>query len=283
MKKIILSVTSLLARILPAGIKKWIYNQDLFARFIRGALNRAAPIGYSEVTVSAGELAGLSMRLDLQTEKDYWLGTYETDLQRTVRELVKPGWIAYDVGANIGYITLLFSRVVGETGKVFSFEALPENLERLHNHIAMNDLTLQVAVVPEAVAAASEPIRFYVGPSGAMGKAEGSAGRDENFGDSFEVSGIALDDFIFAGGNPPPNVIKMDIEGGEILALQGMSRILSEIRPLILMELHGPEAAQVAWNTLKAANYSIHRMSRGYPIVNSLDELDWKSYLVARP
>jgi hypothetical protein len=75
----------------------------------------------------------------------------------------------------------------------------------------------------------------------------------------------------------------MDIEGGEVLALKGMPRLLAEARPLILLELHGPEAARASWETLTAAGYQIHRMEHGYPRVASLDELDWKAYLVAMP
>jgi hypothetical protein len=48
------------------------------------------------------------------------------------------------------------------------------------------------------------------------------------------------------------------------------------------MELHGPEAAQVAWETLTSAGYQICRMQRDYPKVATVDELDWKAYLVAK-
>jgi FkbM family methyltransferase len=225
----------------------------------------------------------MKMRLDLQLEKDYWLGTYETDLQTAVDDLIEPGWVAYDVGANIGFVSLLLARRLGETGTIFAFEALPDNLERLRTHVEINGLASRVTVIPGAVTATSEPVRFLVGPSGAMGKAEGSAGRSEGHRDTIEVPGITLDDFVYRDGNPPPQIIKMDIEGGEILALQGMPRLLAEAHPLILLELHGPEAARVAWDTLTAAGYQICRMQRGYPHVSSLDELDWKAYLVAMP
>jgi FkbM family methyltransferase len=219
----------------------------------------------------------------LQLEKDYWLGTYETDLQAAVDDLIQPGWVAYDVGANIGYVSLLLSKKIGTSGQTFAFEALPENLARLRTHIEINGLGSRVSVIPGAVAAASEPVRFLIGPSGAMGKAEGSAGRPEGHREAIEVPGIALDDFAYRDGNPPPQVIKMDIEGGEVLALNGMPRLLAEARPLILLELHGPEAARVAWDMLTAAGYQICRMQRGYPQIHSLDELDWKAYLVAQP
>jgi len=234
------------------------------------------------VAIAAGGAAGMKMQLDLQLEKDYWLGTYESDLQASIAKLVEPGWVAYDVGANIGFVSLLLAQKIGETGQIFTFEALPDNIERLRTHVEINGLASRVSVISGAVTDASKPVRFLIGPSGAMGKAEGSAGRDDGDRESLEVPGICLDDFIYRDGNPPPQVIKMDIEGGEVLALKGMSRLLTEAPPLILLELHGPEAARVAWETLRAAGYQICRMQRGYPPVPSLDDLDWKAYLVAR-
>jgi len=283
LKNNFLRFAAFIARVLPDSIKRGIYRFKPLAKFVRGTLNKAAPTGLTEVTVAAGGVAGMKMLLDLQLEKDYWLGTYETDLQTAVDDLIQPGWVAYDVGANIGYVSLLLAEKLGDAGKIFAFEALPDNLARLRTHIEINELASRVIVIPGAVTATSEPVRFLVGPSGAMGKVEGSAGRSEGHRESIEVSGIALDDFVYHGGNPIPQVVKMDIEGGEVLALQGMLHLLSEAHPLILLELHGPDAARAAWDTLIAAEYQICRMEHGYPRVHSLAELDWKAYLVAMP
>jgi hypothetical protein len=97
------------------------------------------------------------------------------------------------------------------------------------------------------------------------------------------VNGIALDDFVFQGGQPAPGVVKIDIEGGEVLALPGMRRILKEKRPVLFVELHGPEAASTAWQELGTANYKVCYLSAGYPVVAALEKLDWKTYLVAFP
>jgi FkbM family methyltransferase len=221
--------------------------------------------------------------LDLQTEKDFWLGTYEPELQQAVREMVKPGVVVYDVGANIGYISLLLARAVGPNGRVFAFEALPDNVERLRRNLNLNPLIgPRVTPVAQAVTGQSGTVRFLVHASVGMGKVDGSAGRAEHYAGAIEVPGVCLDDFVFAQDNPPPQVIKIDIEGGEVLALPGMRRMLSELHPLLLMELHGPESARVAWETLVPLGYHLSRMQAGLTPVASLDELDWKAYLVAR-
>jgi FkbM family methyltransferase len=282
--EILLNLVARMARWLPMPVKRGLYRTGPLAGAIRRSLNRAAPVGLTQVEVAAGGLAGLRLWLDLQSEKDYWLGTYEPELQAAVADLVQPGMVVYDVGANIGYISLLFARRVGAGGSVYAFEALPSNLERLRANLALNSLGKNVVVIPAAVVEAERPVRFLVGPSGGMGKADGSAGRsDVSYTTAMEVEGISLDTFVFDRGKPAPQVVKMDIEGGEVLALPGMQRVLEQARPLMLLELHGPEAAQAAWEQLSVLGYRICRMAPGYPPLTTQAALDWKAYLLAFP
>ncbi len=284
MKKLLLSFAAFTARLLPAPVKQRLYSIPPLARLLRGFLNLAVPGGLVIETVASGGLAGAKLLLDLHTEKDYWLGTYESELQQAVEKFLSTGATIYDVGANIGYISLLLARKTNSAGRVFAFEALPENQERLRANIKLNDFGSRISVVPVAVIESSRPVRFLVGPSGGMGKAEGSAGRQEiKYNKAIDVSGISLDDFVFGSGNPKPQVVKIDIEGGEVLALPGMRRLLAEVRPLVLIELHGHEAAQAAWEAFTAANYSIHEMVKGYPQIQTSEALGWKAYLLAIP
>jgi FkbM family methyltransferase len=221
--------------------------------------------------------------LDLQSEKDYWLGTYEPDLQDAASHFIEPGMIIFDVGANIGYISLMTARLSAPDGRVFSFEALPANVARLEQNRALNHLEERIVIRQAAVVAASQPVTFFMHHSGAMGKAEGSAGRNEHYEHSITVDGLALDDFVYSEKNLKPDLIKLDIEGGEGMALAGMPRILSEARPIFLIELHGEQAARQVWEQLTAHRYSLYRMHKGYPKIHSLQELDWKAYVVALP
>lgn len=264
-------------------VKQALYRSPFLSGLVRRGLNRAVDPGMVEVTIAAGKLAGMRLRLDLQAEKDYWLGTYEPDLQAAIRDWVRPGMVAYDVGANVGYISLLLARQVGSQGRVFAFEALPANLERLAGNLALNKLEEKVSVVDAAVTDHSGLAQFLVGPSGGTGKAAGSAGRQEiAYADTIAVTGIALDDFVYNEGKPEPQVVKMDIEGGEVLALPGMTKVLSEAHPLLFLELHGPEAAVVAWGMLTDAGYQLFQMQPGYPLISGFEDLDWKAYVVAR-
>ena len=271
------------ARMLPTPVKRWLYRTSWLARFARRTLNTAAPEGLNEVTIAAGILRGYRMTLDLQSEKDYWLGTYEPDLQDAASQLFLPGMVVHDIGANIGYISLMAARLVKGNGHVYSFEALPGNVERLKTNIDLNNLTGQITAIHAAVTDQTGEAVFLAHESGAMGKAKGSAGREEHYAAELRVPAIAIDDFVYQQGNPPPQVVKIDIEGGEGMALRGMERILRETRPVYMIELHGQEAAHQVWKALTSARYSIHRMQSGMPEVTSLDALDWKEYIIAIP
>ncbi len=272
-----------MARLLPGSLKKAIYRSGPLARLIRRSLNQAAPADLTQVQVAGGGLQGIPLVLDMQTEKDYWLGTYEPELQQAVRDWLPGGAVVYDVGANVGYVSLLLARAAGASGQVFAFEPLPANLERLAANLRLNPWA-RITCVAAAAIDRPGPVRFLAHASGAMGKAAGSAGRtDQSYPLEIEVQGLTLDEFAYSGEHPVPQAIKMDIEGGEVLALQGIRRLLAEARPLLLIELHGPESAHAAWESLTAAGYAILRMRPGYPRVKSLEELDWKAYIIGRP
>jgi len=279
----LLAIASLAARLLPQSIKRTIYRFNPIARLIRRGLNQAAPAGVTKVKIASGGLEGMEMYLDLQLEKDYWLGTYEPELQDAMRRFIQPGWVVYDVGANIGYISLLLGRTVGLQGRVFAFEALPANISRLERNLAQNQMTNRVKVISGAVSDRQEAQRFLVHVSTSMGKVSGSAGREEAYQEEILVPGIQLDTFVYTQGNPPPNAIKMDIEGGEILAIQGMQLLISRAHPVLLIELHGPEAIQAVGSILLEADYTLLQMKQGYPKIQSIDELSWKAYIVAIP
>jgi FkbM family methyltransferase len=281
MKKQILAFASFIARSLPLPLRQALYRFPPLARFIRAAINAAVDDGLSVIQVAAGDLKGCKLQLNLKTEKSRWLGTYEPELQAALREFLHPGSTVYDVGANIGYITLLMAHNVGTQGRVFAFEALPANVERIQKNIAINNLS-NVTIVSGAILDRSAPVSFYVHDSVGMGKAAGSAGRsEEHYKAEISVPGLSLDEFVYQQGNPAPAAVKMDIEGGEVLPLPGMQRILKEYHPVMLLELHGPESEKAAWEILTGAGYTLRAMQSGYPVITSSENLGWKAYLVA--
>ena len=178
-----------------------------------------------------------------------WLGCYEAEKQRLCVRLLQPGMVAYDLGANVGFYSLLFSRLVKPEGSVHAFEPLPRNCSVLKRHLALNRLE-NVVVYPIAVAEKSGTACFDTGPNPSMGHLVAVGG-------TLKVPTIALDEFVYAYNKPAPNIVKMDIEGGEIKALAGMRRLLREKRPWLLIALHGEQARLECTAMLTSVGYRL--------------------------
>jgi FkbM family methyltransferase len=148
----------------------------------------------------------------------------------------------FDVGAHAGYYTLMLSRLVGPQGRVFAFEANPENAAKLRKHLKINGVR-NVELIEAAVSDRTGSGFFEVDAStdryGYMGTlAERGA----------PVQTVVLDDF------PIPDLIKMDIEGAETRALAGAPRLLSARRTSIFLALHD-ETIEEAPAILKRNNF----------------------------
>lgn len=276
-------MAALAARWLPVPLQKAIYRSGPLAKLIRGRLNKATPTGIMEFTIAGGALEGKRLMLDFKVEKNLWLGTYELDLSAAIQELVSPGLIVYDLGANLGYMSLIFADKVGESGQVFAFEALPSNVKRLRANLEANPEISNIEIVPNAVSDSAGTVEFLVHESHAAGKVVGSAGRDVTYEERIVIPTISLDDFVFSQKHPAPQIVKMDIEGGEVLALPGMRRILEEHQPLLFLELHGEESKRVGWEILTSHGYTFHAIHSPYPEIESPRNDEWISYYLARP
>jgi FkbM family methyltransferase len=154
------------------------------------------------------------------------MGVYEVDWIAALPRLVMPGMVAYDVGANVGYYTLALSRLVGESGHVYSFEPESRNASALRRHIALNSLQ-NVTVVQAAVSEKLGMVHF---------EGEGSSGKIDTNG-HYLIPSTSLDEF--ARDNPSPDFVKVDIEGAEVDALAGAGSILSRTpRPSWMVATH---------------------------------------------
>jgi FkbM family methyltransferase len=280
---LVMRAAALAARILPPPVKQALYRLGPVTDAIRAGLNRNAPAGMTTIEVAGGLGRGARLVLNLNTEKEFWLGTYEPELQAAIRKFGRPGMIAYDIGANIGFVSILLAIWGGPESQIFAFEPLPSNLERLRSHIELNNLQDRVRTVPVAIAEHAGRTSFLVHASGGMGKLEGSAGRQTRYEAEIEVDTLALDDFVWEQGNPPPGLIKIDIEGGETKAVLGMQRVFKEGRPVILIEIHGPEAGRAVWDAFERADYRMFRMSHPERPIERPQSLGWKAYVIGLP
>ena len=151
-----------------------------------------------------------------------WLGFYEFEKQRLISSMVKPGTVFYDVGANVGFYSLLAAGLVGPQGRVFAFEPLPRNVMYLRRHLTLNRV-FNVEILELAVGERTGSASFTPDPSGCMGRLSDTG--------CLPVTVASLDDLLEQGRLAPPHSIKMDIEGAELLALRGAQSLYPATSP----------------------------------------------------
>src|SRR5579862_9416738 len=103
--------------------------------------------GLQRIRVRGGPLDGATLECDIAHEKAIWTGTFEPDLQRVLDEVVRPEMVAWDVGAHIGFFSLILAR---RCSHVVAVEAHPGNAARLRNHVRLNDASGEVVRVAVA-------------------------------------------------------------------------------------------------------------------------------------
>ncbi len=162
---------------------------------------------------------------------DMVLGTYDEYLRRRLVEFLKPGMKVLDVGAHIGYFSLVAARQVGPAGTVWAFEPVSENYELLSKNVERNAYT-NIVAVPKAVSNRSGPLPLFLS---AMVSGAHSVVRDQWSCGQVVVSATTLDEFLASVGWPHIDLVKMDIQGGEMMALQGATQFLARNRPLRLI------------------------------------------------
>ncbi len=161
---------------------------------------------------------------------------WEVETTRLFKSMAKEGDTIVDIGANIGYYTLLSSRIVGDKGKVYAFEPDPTNYSILTKNIALNKYT-NIETVQKAVSDKNEKLKLYLNDSDVGAHTIYHSNISKKF---VEVDSVRLDDY-FKGKEIPINIIKMDIEGAEMAALSGMTNIIKMNKGLkIFAEFHIP-------------------------------------------
>lgn len=170
--------------------------------------------------------------------------------------LLREGDVVCDIGANIGWYGLLAARRVGPGGKVFAFEPALLNAALAEKNARQNRLD-NLIVVPEAITDREGWLTFLDRGSlmGRLDKddSEAQAKRRATRTGKVKVKGetvvrvTTLDQWLAAADQPPPNVIKIDVEGAEAGVLRGMRQTLTRAKPAVIVELHGtmPEVVEV--------------------------------------
>jgi FkbM family methyltransferase len=156
----------------------------------------------------------------------------------------------------------LFSRLCGTSGRVYAFEPWPENCSALSANLKINSIT-NVEVVPAAVSERSGSQTFHRGSDDSQGSLLPRA-EDPFPGECIQVPTLSLDEFVELPQARPPELLKLDIEGGEAVALRGARRVLVDHKPVVLCEIHGQTFGEEVRSILSETSFRLFILEAGF-------------------
>ena len=182
-------------------------------------------------------------------------GVHEPITTEIYLNSIKVGESIIEIGANIGYYTLHALNSVGETGKVLGFEPVPDNVKVLKKNIAPYD---NVQIFNSVVSNKIGEVDFYISEIPNWGTLINSG--ESHIKNKLSIPSVTLDDTVSNLENFKPDMIHMDIEGGEIVAFNGAWETIATFKPKIFVEFHpfatGYDPVTNILNKLQELGYS---------------------------
>ena len=215
-----------LRRLFGPAIGRWVF---------RSSSNNALPLevdGHQMVLATEGKYPPLNMALD----------RYEPATTRLMKGLLGPDMTVVDIGAHVGYYSLLAASRVGPTGTVYSFEPEPGNYGLLVHNLDLNGYK-NVVTVNKALSSRPGPVPFFLTSLDSGRHSVYSHGLPD--GGRIEVEAATLDEFFQTEGWPSIDLVKIDVEGAELDVLHGMEeslrrwegvRLIVELNPSLLRD-----------------------------------------------
>jgi len=239
-----------------------IYESKFICHIIT-LINRI-PFPYNKYSVNIGAYQMVAHSLDRYLALWLWrlrlLEAFETEL---IRHYCQPGMAAVDIGANIGYYSLLLAQCVGNNGKVWAFEPDPDNYFTLKNNIELNHLH-NIKAVNKAIGEKLGKTKLYISPAH---KGDHRIYQPQNDHREFiMVDVVSLDEILVSSKRI--DLIKIDVQGAEGMVLAGMKSLLSDFQHIkIFMEFSPTEIGQTGFNPkemlfcLQSLGYRLNRIN----------------------
>lgn len=198
----------------------------------------AGMLGRPKVLPNAGwmecERQGLKWRLEMEhsIDREIALDIFEPGTTRIVKQIVKPGMVVVDVGANLGYYTMMFAGLVGNSGKVLAFEPVKQYFEKLLWHVEINGFRNRVSGFNCGLSDKEETMFIGVANTGATVHwvADEPPLRNE------EIQMHRFDEIISKQAVGKIDVMKIDIDGHEPYFFRGAETFFRKNQPILLVE-----------------------------------------------
>ncbi len=189
-----------------------------------------------KLPILSGVGRGLWWQNNNQTLNAYWLGTYEKTVQAALKQQLQHGSVFWDIGAQSGFFSLIASRLVGNTGRVYSLEAMPENFDTIQLQRKINHCD-NWEVIHAALWNHSRGITMDV--RGAFTSMVQDVSEKPSH-DSLDIDSIDIPALLKIW--PAPDLIKMDIEGAEAAVFQNLPDHTLPSHTAFILEIHGESA-----------------------------------------
>ena len=227
----VISQTGVARKLLPLEVRK------AAGRTLKGIVRKIT----SPHDEGPFEILGSKMWIDPSSPSaiDMVYGTYEHDTVQVFQKLVKPGMTVVDIGAHVGFYTLIAARLVGANGRVYAFEPNPEVYKILIRNIRINGYQSIVQAIPKGVSNQERTVRLFV-PLEKSGEA-GFYPQEATDNTCIEVETLTLDGFFADEDWPKIDLVKIDVEGAEIEVLEGMRELVRRSKDLKLIVEFNPE------------------------------------------
>jgi len=246
--------------LIPWPARHWIKRIPLVAAVQRFVFRKFL-VGHEFLhAINAGPAKGLVYPVSLPLDKAIWAGTYETELAAVVADAVHKGDVCYDIGAYRGFFSGVFA--LAGAGQVVAFEPFPKNFAQLQR-LGANNPGLRIDFELVAVGREDGIAKFNVMPDSSMGKLNSSGFQAEVArAGELTVQLRTIDSLVAEGKYPPPQVVKIDVEGVEADVLRGAWKTLEANRPLLFIEAHSESLRLECTAMLTSLGYKVRVLEK---------------------
>jgi FkbM family methyltransferase len=248
-----------------------VYRSPHLRRYYQGLVSS---LKRRDGVVGAGPGKGLRFNVG-ESDSRFLLGTFEPAVQELLARYLHPGMVFYDVGANVGFLSVLAARLTGDGGEVHCFEPLPANAEQIRYNAALNHLE-RIIVHALALGRTDGTSAFRVSERPTFGALSDAPVQVAQQIGVIDVPVRRLDSLFREANLRGPDLIKIDIEGSELDFFAGAEEVLRRFRPVLLIELHGTNDGVRGW---------LERLSYEASIVGGgpLEGAYWAALAIATP
>jgi FkbM family methyltransferase len=187
-------------------------------------------------------------------------GIFESETINFCKKAMKNGDFIFDIGANIGFHTLVFNSLVTPKGKVISFEPEDSNFNKLTNNISINNISNSISLIKKAASDKNETLKLYLAKDNNLG-AHSIFERDELSKEFLEIPAIKIDDFVIENKIEKIDFIKIDVEGAEMQVIKGMTETIKRLKPTFIIEFNNFILEKIGSSSYELKNYIISSFS----------------------